>query len=76
MVDKEQLEQFGEAVERKKQAAKEASEHPRQEPNADSPVTATDEQASRVDPAHQQDDRSVREKNTAKGKVTADKWNQ
>ena len=76
MPDKETLDRFGEAVEEKKQKAEEASHHPRQEPPANSGVNAADEQAARVDTAHTQDDRSVRDKNSGKGKKTADKWNQ
>jgi hypothetical protein len=73
-----QLERFGEAVEQKKEEAREASEHPGAGPTADgaSPVTAEDEQAPLVDRAHQQDDRDVRAKNSGHGKKTADKWNQ
>jgi len=76
MPDKETLDRFGEAVEEKKQQAEEASHHPRQEPSANDPVNATDEQSARVDRAHTQDERSVRDKNSGKGKKTADKWNQ
>ena len=76
MPDKETLDRFGEAVEEKKQQAEEASHHPRQEPSTGSPVNAPDEQSARVDHAHTQDDRSVRDKNSGKGKKTADKWNQ
>jgi hypothetical protein len=76
MPDKETLDRFGDAVEERKRQAEEASHHPRQEPSTRSSVNATDEQSARVDPAHTQDDRSVRDKNSGKGKKTADKWNQ
>jgi hypothetical protein len=76
MPDKETLDRFGEAVEEKKQKAEEASHHPRQEPVQGIDVNADDEQSARVDAAHTQDDRDVRAKNSGKGQVTADKWNQ
>jgi ethanolamine ammonia-lyase large subunit len=75
MTDEKQLEQFGEAVARKNEAAKAASE----QQHADHPNNAQDEageQSARVDDAHQQDDRDVRAKNSGHGKKTADKWNQ
>ena len=75
MTDKEQqLEQFREAVDRKAEAAEEASHaQPDRRPSDE---RATDSQQSRVDPAHTQDEFSIRDKNTGKGKKTADKWNQ
>jgi hypothetical protein len=72
--DDDQLERFGEAVEEKKQAAKEASEHPVQNPHP--AAVRDDEQPERIDHAHEQDDRDVRAKNAGHGKKTADKWNQ
>jgi hypothetical protein len=77
MTDKEQqLEQFREAVERKAHEAEEASHgHPaRSGPAPDQ--RGADVQESRIDTAHTQDQFSVRDKNTGKGKKTADKWNQ
>jgi|1186.fasta_scaffold1202038_2 hypothetical protein len=75
MADKETLDKFGEVVEEKKAEAKAASEH--EAPSAGEPDDALPpEQASRVDHAHEQDDRDVRAKNSAHKKVTADKWNQ
>ena len=75
MTDKEQqLEQFREAVDRKAEAAEEAShQQPEHRP---SDARAPDSQGSRIDPAHTQDEFSIRDKNTGKGKKTADKWNQ
>jgi hypothetical protein len=75
MTDKEQLDRFGEVVEEKKREAKEASEHPQGVADAGSPVPGG-EQAARVDPAHEQDDRSPRAKNTRHRQVTAENWNQ
>lgn len=76
MTDKEQLDRFGEAVEEKKQQAKEDSEAPHPNTPGGPPVDGAGEQSARVDAAHTQDDRSVRDKNSGKGKKTADKWNQ
>jgi hypothetical protein len=75
MTDKQQLDRFGEAVEEKKQRAKEASERPQGVPDAGSPVQGG-EQEPLVDPAHEQDDRSARAKNTRHRQVTAENWNQ
>ena len=73
----EQLERFREAVDRKSAEAEAASEatggHP---PGGGTSVTGPEEQASRTEPGRPQDVRSVRDKNSGKGKKTADKWNQ
>ncbi len=71
-MDETQRQAFEEAVERKKAEAKAASEQPSQQPTQ----SALNDQASREDPAHTQDDFSIRDKNSQKGKMTADKWNQ
>jgi len=76
MPDKETLDRFGEAVEEKKKQAEEASHNPGQTPTQGIDVNAEDEQSARVDSAHTQDDRDIRAKNSGKGQVTADKWNQ
>jgi hypothetical protein len=74
MPDKETLEQFGQALEEKKAQAKQASEQPPPVPEAERELPP--EQPSRVDHAHEQDDRDVRAKNSRHKKQTADKWNQ
>jgi hypothetical protein len=69
----DQLEQFGEAVEKKKEAAREASEDPGRTPRG----SAVDgDQPDLISTAREQDVRSPRDKNSGKGKKTADKWNQ
>ena len=75
MTDKDQqLQQFREAVDRKAEAAEEASHaQPERRGHDDA---GPESQRSRVDTAHTQDEFSVRDKNTGKGKKTADKWNQ
>ena len=79
-MDAEQQRRFREAVDRKSEAAKEASEHPEQNPRMGLPVTL--DQSGQMQPGIQTDDRksqdtfSVRDKNSGKGKKTADKWNQ
>jgi hypothetical protein len=75
MPDKETLDRFGDAVEEKKQQAKEASEQPRQEAAA-GPGAVDGDQRELTDHAHEQDDRSARSKNSRHGKVTAENWNQ
>jgi hypothetical protein len=73
VMDEKQHDRFGEAVERKRQEAKEASEHPEQSPRGS--AVDGDEQ-DLVSPARTQDDYSPRAKGTQHKKVTADKWNQ
>lgn len=73
-MDEQQRQRFEQAVERKKAEAKRASEAP--PAPAAPPAGGEDVQASRIDTAHTQDQFSVRDKNTGKGKKTADKWNQ
>jgi hypothetical protein len=74
MTDERQLEQFGEAVERKKEESKRRSE----EPGAQGHDGNVDpgEQDPLVEQGRTQDVRDVRAKNTGHGKKTADKWNQ
>jgi hypothetical protein len=72
-MEDEQLEQFGEAVERKKEEAKEASEHPEQSPRGSA---VEGDQEDLVSPARTQDEYDERAKGSRHGKVTADKWNQ
>ena len=71
----EQLERFGEAVEKKKQDSKEASEQTLQEPPGDAGAVAGD-QRSLHERGRTQDVFDPRDKNSGKGKKTADKWNQ
>jgi hypothetical protein len=79
MTDKDQqLEQFREAVDRKAEAAEEASHaHPRTAGQAeDEPGDGSRFQRPLEETGRPQDAFSVRDKNTGKGKKTADKWNQ
>jgi hypothetical protein len=73
MPEKEQLEQFKQAVEEKNEAAEIAAEE-----GADNPQGSAVEgdQRELTDPGTTQDTRDVRKKNSGKGQVTADKWNQ
>src|SRR3954462_7969311 len=72
-MEDDQLEQFGEAVEKKKRAAKEASEQPGQTPRG----SAVDgDQGALTPPARTQDEYDERARGPRHGKVTADKWNQ
>jgi hypothetical protein len=79
-VDPKQQEAFREAVDRKAEAAEEASHHPGQNPRSGPDVTL--DSSGQMQPGLQTDDRgpqdtfSVRDKNSGKGKKTADKWNQ
>ena len=73
-MDKDQLDRFGEAVEEKKQRSKEASEQTGEGPPGGSDVQG--DQSELTDAAQTQDVQDPRAKNTRKGKVTADKWNQ
>jgi hypothetical protein len=75
MTDKDQqLKHFREAVDRKAEEAEEAS-HAHPDRRAPEEV-GHGSQSARVDQAHTQDEFSIRDKNTGKGKKTADKWNQ
>ena len=74
MPDKEQLDRFGEAVERKKEEAKAASEETGEQNPRGSDVEG--DQDTLIEPGREQDVRDERKKNTGHGKKTADKWNQ
>lgn len=71
----QQLERFGEAVERKKEEAKARSEETGQQ-HAHGSAVDGDQPGPTIDPAYEQDVRSPRDKNSGHGKKTADKWNQ
>ena len=73
MPDKEQLEQFKEAVEEKNRAAEDAAEAGQQEHAAGPSVE--DDQQNLVERGTTQGARDVRKQNSGKGQVTADKWN-
>jgi hypothetical protein len=60
--EKDQLDQFGDAVEKKHREAEERE--------------LPEEQSARIDAGHTPNDRDVRAKSTGHGKKTADKWNQ
>ena len=73
MEREEQLDRFGEAVERKKEASKEASEETgRREPGGSS---VGGDQPNLVQQGPQ-DVRDPRKKSSGRGQKTADKWNQ
>ena len=74
MTDKDQLDRFGEAVERKKEEAKTASEAPHQQNPGISGIEG--DERSLIEHGRPQDTRDERKKNAGKGKKTADKWNQ
>lgn len=73
MVDKDQLDQFGEAVERKKKESERASKESA-EGHAHGSV-AEGEQADRTSSVRPQDAVDPRTQNSRHKKVTADKWN-
>ncbi|MCW3041097.1 MAG: hypothetical protein JWM31_3002 [Solirubrobacterales bacterium] len=71
----QQLEHLRDAVDRKAEAAKQASEKPPEE--AADPTAGIDgDQASLWATGRTQDALDPRAKNSRHGKVTADKWNQ
>ncbi len=81
LMDQEQQKRFREAVDRKSEVAEEASKQPgRLNPQAGDKVTL--DTSGEMQPGIQTNDRqsqdtfSVRDKNSGKGKKTADKWNQ
>jgi hypothetical protein len=69
----EQLARFGEAVERKKEQSKEASEATGPQHSGGPPVEGDQPDLVKQGP---QDVRDARSKNSGHGKKTADKWNQ
>lgn len=73
-MDEEQLDRFGDAVERKKKESKEASERAGEQPAGGSPVTG--DQHDLISHARPQDTADPRKKNVGHRKKTADKWNQ
>ena len=72
----QQLERLREAVDRKAEAAEEASHAAPPTGGPDPEGTGEEIQRSRIEDGRTQDAYSVRDKNTGKGKKTADKWNQ
>ncbi len=73
MPDKEQLDRFKQAVEDKNDAADAAAEAGPRNPGGSE---VGGDQENLTDPGTTQDTRDVRKKNSGKGQVTADKWNQ
>ena len=74
-MESDQQQRFADAVERKSEAAEEASHH--QSPGGVSPEAIQGTQHSlETDGRGPQDVFSVRDKNSGHGKKTADKWNQ
>jgi hypothetical protein len=76
MTDERQLDQFGDAVERKKAASKAASEQTQADHPNSGDVEAGEQPEAKTDHAHTQDERDIRAKNSRHKQVTADKWNQ
>ena len=72
----EQLERFGEAVEKKKQDSEEASEQTRREDRGGAGSAVDGDQSSLYESGRTQDVLDPRDKSAGKGKKTADKWNQ
>lgn len=72
-MDEKQLKRFGEVVEDKKASSKAASEQTGEENPQGSPVDGDQPNLAGQEPQDVLDERA---KNTRKGKVTADKWNQ
>ena len=78
-MDPKQQQAFEEAVERKKDEseARSRAQRPTGGPAPEDPAGVSDEtQPSVIEDGRTQDTFSVRDKNTGKGKKTADKWNQ
>jgi hypothetical protein len=73
MTDKEQLEQFKQAVDEKNEAAQEKAEQGPQNPRASD---IQGDEPDLIDAGTPQDTTDVRKKSSGKGHVTADKWNQ
>jgi len=73
-MDEQQREAFAAAVERKKQESEKRSHDPGPAPDGGSTVAG--DQHSLIGDDREQDVYSVRDKNSGKGKKTADKWNQ
>ena len=75
-MDENQLERMGEVVEDKKRRSKAASEATGTGDAGSLDASKVAEQPSRIEAGRPQDTRDPRAKNTRKGKITADKWNQ
>lgn len=75
-MDEQQREAFEKAVEAKKEDAKRRSEQPAHPTGGPVPDAAGGDKAEIHADSHTQDEFSIRDKNSQKGKVTADKWNQ
>jgi hypothetical protein len=75
-MDEETRERFAEAVERKKEDSKERSQQPGPPPPGATGGVDGDQESLISDGRKSQDVYSVRDKNSGKGKKTADKWNQ
>jgi hypothetical protein len=74
-MEREQEKRFAAAVERKKAESAARSREHGASTAGDSPIDE-EVQASRIQRGRPQDTYSVRDKNSGKGKKTADKWNQ
>ena len=75
-MDADQKQRFADAVARKNAEAKARSQQrPGDGADGGSPVTE-EIQASEIERGRPQDTMSARDKNSGKGKKTADKWNQ
>jgi hypothetical protein len=74
-MDKQQQEAFAEAVERKKRESEARSHDPGPVPDGQSAVSG-DQHSLISDGRGPQDVFDPRDKNSGKGKKTADKWNQ
>jgi len=78
-MDPKQQQAFEEAVERKKDESEARSRAQRPltgAPGEEADAITEDPQAGLIEDNRHQDTFSVRDKNTGKGKKTADKWNQ
>jgi len=75
-MDEQQRAAFERAVERKKEEARIASEQPHQQHAHGNEDVDGAIQESRISTATTQDAFDPRDKNSQKGKKTADKWNQ
>jgi hypothetical protein len=76
----QELQRFREAVDRKSEQAREASESTRDSPAGGAGTAGGDEvqgdEPSLTERGRPQDTYDIRAKNAGKGKKTADKWNQ
>jgi hypothetical protein len=72
----QQLERFGEAVERKREEAERRSRESGAPEDVEPVGGVHGDQESLIEDGRTQDVRSPRDKNSGHGKKTADKWNQ